>query len=89
MLCGREDPWSRDVFEVAADTVVERVLRRPPQRRCHFLDVGVGRPVGKRPPQFRVAQDEIDGLVLGAERRRAVFLGKLIAGRSHRQAPPA
>src|SRR5271167_4659353 len=43
-LGGREDRESRDAFEVAADAMVERILRRPPQRQCRLVDLGVGRP---------------------------------------------
>src|SRR4030088_2795657 len=51
------------------------MLRR---RRRRLVDLGGPSPVGEGAAQFRIGQDEIDRLVLGAEGRRAVLLGQLV-----------
>jgi len=68
LLRGREDPPFPDVLEVAADVIIQRILWRAPQRQRGFFYLRARRPRGQRPAQFRIAQNEIDGLVLSAER---------------------
>ena len=74
-----EDRRSHGPFEKGANPGVQRVeWQALPRGRRRFLDPRLLCPIGDSEAQFRIGADEIDGLVLGAEGRRAVLHSQFV-----------